>query len=58
MHALSDKLQGKIKSFKKQIEEAQEIAALNLAKFRQAQNNVSGAQESADVNEQRHLSHQ
>ena len=34
---LVDKLQQKIKSYKKQIEEAEEIAALNLAKFRQAQ---------------------
>ena len=33
-------------------EEAEEIAALNLAKYRQAQNNVAGAQERADVNEQ------
>ena len=52
MQALIDQLQGKIKSYKKQIEEAEEIAALNLAKYRQAQNNVSGAQERADVNEQ------
>merc|ERR1711899_491112 len=37
MQALVDQLQAKIKSFKKQIEEAEEIAALNLAKFRQAQ---------------------
>merc|ERR1712186_307492 len=29
-----DQLQGKIKSYKKQIEEAEEIAALNLAKYR------------------------
>merc|ERR1712209_366725 len=35
--ALSYQLQGKIKSYKKQIEEAEEIAALNLAKYRQAQ---------------------
>ena len=35
-----------------QIEEAEEIAALNLAKFRQTQNNLSGAQERADVTEQ------
>merc|ERR1712154_221886 len=52
MQALIDQLQGKIKSYKKQIEEAEEIAALNLAKFRQAANNVAGAQERADVNEQ------
>merc|ERR1712110_668210 len=52
MRGLIDQLQGKIKSYKKQIEEAEEIAALNLAKYRQAQNNLSGAQERADVNEQ------
>merc|ERR1711902_60971 len=52
MQALIDQLQGKIKSYKKQIGEAEEIAALNLAKYRQAQNNVAGAQERADVNEQ------
>merc|ERR1711913_230422 len=37
MQALIDQLQIKVKSYKKQIEEAEEIAALNLAKFRQAQ---------------------
>ena len=37
MQALIDQLQGKIKCYKKQIEEAEEIAALNLAKYRQAQ---------------------
>merc|ERR1712110_143383 len=31
---LIDQLQGKVKSYKKQIEEAEEIAALNLAKYR------------------------
>merc|ERR1711983_396576 len=36
MQALVDQLQSKIKSYKKQIEEAEEIAALNLAKFRNA----------------------
>merc|ERR1711874_865479 len=34
MQALIDQLQSKIKSYKKQIEEAEEIAALNLAKYR------------------------
>merc|ERR1739849_26382 len=34
MQILIDQLQGKIKAYKKQIEEAEEIAALNLAKFR------------------------
>ena len=37
MQGLVDGLQDKIKSYKKQIEEAEEIAALNLAKFRKAQ---------------------
>merc|ERR1712045_336481 len=52
MQALIDQLQGKIKSYKKQIEEAEEIAALNLAKYRQTQNNLTGAHERADVSEQ------
>merc|ERR1712013_297052 len=34
MAELANKLQAKIKTYKKQIEEAEEIAALNLAKFR------------------------
>merc|ERR1719338_25715 len=52
MQALIDQLQSKIKSYKKQIEEAEEIAALNLAKFRQAQGHLSEATERADLNEQ------
>merc|ERR1711990_229786 len=52
MQGLIDQLQGKIKSYKKQIEEAEEIAALNLAKFRQVQSNLAGATERADVSEQ------
>merc|ERR1712083_880715 len=52
MQGLIDQLQSKIKSFKKQIEEAEEIAALNLAKFRQAQGNLADAEERADLNEQ------
>merc|ERR1712141_142438 len=52
MQALIDQLQGKIKSYKKQIEEAEEIAALNLAKYRQVQNNLASSQEAADVSEQ------
>ena len=63
-----DQLQGKVKSYKKQIEEAEEIAALNLAKFRQVQlhsqsfglqsssaqvqTNLAGSIERADLNEQ------
>merc|ERR1740119_70302 len=52
MQGLIDQLQGKIKSYKKQIEEAEEIAALNLAKYRQVQNSLSSSQEAADVSEQ------
>merc|ERR1711902_487629 len=37
MSDLASKLQQKIKTYKKQIEEAEEIAALNLAKFHKAQ---------------------
>merc|ERR1711935_623802 len=47
MQALVDQLQGKVKTYKKQIEEAEEIAALNLAKYRQVQNNVAVATEHA-----------
>merc|ERR1712177_175840 len=52
MQALIDQLQGKIRSYKKQIEEAEEIAALNLAKYRQVQSNLTGSTERADINEQ------
>lgn len=52
MQALCEQLQAKIKSYKKQIEEAEEIAALNLAKFRQAQAQLADAEERADLNEQ------
>ena len=52
MQALVDQLQMKIKSYKKQIEEAEEIAALNLAKFQQAQSNLAESEERADLNEQ------
>ena len=51
MQSLVDQLQSKIKCFKKQIEEAEEIAALNLAKFRTVQNQLSDAAEHADPNE-------
>merc|ERR1712087_745553 len=52
MQGLIDQLQAKIKSYKKQIEEAEEIAAMNLAKFRQAHANLAEAEERADLNEQ------
>merc|ERR1711956_65870 len=52
MQALIDQLQSKIKSYKKQIEGAEEIAALNLAKYRNAHAQLSDAEERADLNEQ------
>ena len=42
----------KVKGYKRQIEEAEEIAALNLAKFRKVQADLENAEERADVNEQ------
>jgi len=52
MQGLIDQLQNKIKSYKKQIEEAEEIASLNLAKFRTVQNNLADSIQYADMNEQ------
>merc|ERR1712055_57103 len=52
MQTLIDQLQGRIKTFKKQIEEVEEIAALNLAKFRKTQSDVGEAGQRADLNEQ------
>merc|ERR1711974_403637 len=52
MQGLIDQLQGKIKSYKKQIEEAEEIAALNLAKYRKVAGALGEAEEAADINEQ------
>merc|ERR1711863_258370 len=51
MQDLVEQLQGKIKIYKKQIEEAEEIAALNLAKFRQVQAQLADSGERADLNE-------
>merc|ERR1712127_655774 len=42
---LASKLQQKIKTYKKQIEEAEEIAALNLAKYRKSQQELEEADE-------------
>ena len=52
MQALLDQLQSKIKTYKKQIEEAEEIAALNLAKYRQVQSSLQQSGERADLQEQ------
>merc|ERR1712203_700766 len=51
MQGLIDQLQGEIKSYKKQIEEAEEIAALNLAKYRKVAGALGDAEASADANE-------
>merc|ERR1719323_1208607 len=45
MSELANKLQAKVKTYKKQIEEAEEIAALNLAKFRKAQQGLEEAED-------------
>ena len=49
MQELVDKLQNKVKSYKKQIEEAEEIGALNLAKFRKVQADLESSEERAVV---------
>merc|ERR1719334_2584161 len=49
MQDLVDKLQQKIKTYKRQIEEAEEIAALNLAKFRKAQQELESLEEVTQV---------
>ena len=41
-----------LRNFKKQIEEAEEIAAMNLAKFRKSQAELEEAEERADLTEQ------
>jgi len=52
MRDLVDKLQSQIRTYKKQIEEAEEIATINLTKFRKAQVDLTEACERADVTEQ------
>ena len=52
MQGLIDQLQGKVKSYKKQIEEAEEIAALNLAKYRKVAGALGDAGVAADAAEQ------
>merc|ERR1712066_889843 len=51
MSVLAGKLQSKIKTYKKQIEEAEEIAALNLAKFRKAQQELEETEDRARLSE-------
>merc|ERR1719427_1734320 len=49
MSDLAGKLQIKIRTYKTQIEEAEEIAALNLAKFRKAQQELEETEERAKM---------
>ena len=49
MSELAGKLQQKIKVYKTQIEEAEEIAALNLAKYRKAQQELEETEERAKM---------
>merc|ERR1711994_1050980 len=51
MSELAQKLQAKIKTYKKQIEEAGEIAALNLAKFRKAQQELEETEDRTKIAE-------
>ena len=51
MTELAQKLQHKIKTYKKQIEEAEEIAALNLAKYRKAQQEMEETEDRAKMAE-------
>merc|ERR1712095_17284 len=51
MSELATKLQSKIKTYKKQIEEAEEIAALNLAKYRKSQQDLEETDERARLAE-------
>jgi myosin heavy chain 6/7 len=48
---LIEKLQNKLKVYKRQAEEAEEIAAVNLGKFRKVQHELEEAEERADIAE-------
>ena len=45
---LVEKLQNKMKVYKRQVEEAEEIAAVNLAKFRKVQHELEDAEDRAE----------
>ena len=49
MSQVAGKLQMKIKTYKQQIKEAKEISALNLAKFRKAQQELEETEERAKL---------
>jgi hypothetical protein len=46
-----EKLEAKLKTYRRQVEETEEIAASNLAKYRQAQQELETAFERADIAE-------
>ncbi len=48
MQILIDQLNNKIYAYKRQVEETEEVANLNLAKFRKATNELSEVQERSD----------
>ena len=50
MDTLIDSLNGKIESNKKQIEEAKQIASMNLTKYHQTQPSLANATQRADLN--------
>merc|ERR1712150_322252 len=51
MEKMIESLQNKVHSYKKQIEEAEEIASLNLSKYRNAHALLSDIEARADLNE-------
>jgi len=52
MQELVDKLQQKLVGYKRQIEQAEEIAAMNLAKYRKSQQELEDAEERVNISEQ------
>uniref|UniRef100_A0A0R3RFG9 Myosin head n=1 Tax=Elaeophora elaphi TaxID=1147741 RepID=A0A0R3RFG9_9BILA len=51
MHDLIEKMQTKIKTYKRQLEEAEQLATQNLSKYRQMQHMLENAEERADIAE-------
>merc|ERR1712178_30397 len=51
MQDLVDKLQVKVKTYKRQAEEAEEVANSNLSKYRKLQHELDEAEERADMAE-------
>ena len=52
MQDLVDKLQQKIKTYKRQIEETEEVAGMNLGKYRKLQQELGESEERAEIAEQ------